>query len=609
MADTEENKIEDSTQTPKAEETATKEHEHKEHEHTAHAEKVHHAETKSEEHKAHAKHKKKAAKHHAKAESAEHKHAEKSSGFKVKKSHLIAAVVAVIVIALIAWGINDLRHMFTPVTPVSGDQVSLEFYVMSQCPYGVQVEDAIAPVLKKLNGSVNFSLNFIGSFDGTNFNSLHGQNEVLGNKVQLCAIKYNPDKYMDMVVCMNKNMQQIPTNWETCAADAKLNVEKIKSCYAGAEGDALLTASFDAAKARKAGGSPTIYLNGTQYSGGRGETAFLRAICEYVPEHPECLNLPPLPKVVMTVLNDKRCKDCDVTQFITQLKSMVPGLEVKEIDYSTTEGKKLYADTKVKVLPAMLFNNELTKSDGYQSLQRYLEQKGDLLSLKIGAQFDPTSEICDNKIDDTGDGLIDCKDPTCTGNLLCREEVKNDVTVFIMSDCPYGRKAIEALKGVIDNFGDKITYGVHYIANDNGDGTFSSLHGQYEVDEDIVQLCVKENSPKQWFDYMYCRSTKGVRGIDWKECAKETGVDTAKVQTCFDGKDGKALLTEDIKIAQSLGVSASPTWMANNKYMFSGIDSETVKQNLCQYNTGLAGCDAKLSTASATPAVPAGACG
>ena len=37
----------------------------------------------------------------------------------------------------------------------SDEKVKLDFYVMSQCPFGTQVEDGIAPVLKKLGKNMD----------------------------------------------------------------------------------------------------------------------------------------------------------------------------------------------------------------------------------------------------------------------------------------------------------------------------------------------------------------------------------------------------------------------------------------------------------------------
>ncbi|MBU4493611.1 MAG: hypothetical protein KKA61_04525 [Nanoarchaeota archaeon] len=303
------------------------------------------------------------------------------------------------------------------------------------------------------------------------------------------------------------------------------------------------------------------------------------------------------------VLNDQRCKECDVTRVTSQLKSSFPDFVVGEIDYIDEEGKKVYMETGLTVLPAILFKDNVKEEEGYSDVERYLNQKGDFLSLMIGANFDPTKEICDNEIDDTGNNLVDCNDNDCKGSLKCREEKKNHLQVFIMSDCPYGRKAGEALKGIVDNFKDLIDYEVHYIASEQGDG-FRSLHGQYEVDENIIQLCVNEHNPTKFIDYLYCRSTKGVRDKDWKDCGNEVSVDIDKIQTCFDGDQGKGLLMEDIKIAQDLGVTGSPTWLANNRYKFGGIDAEAVKNSFCKYNEGLEGCDNTLGSSS----TPGGTC-
>lgn len=531
--------------------------------------------------------------------------AHKGDTLTIKKSDLyktvgIIAVLLVVVAASAIWmGKSKITGQSVAGDEYSGEKVSLDFYVMSQCPYGTQVMDAIAPVLEELGGAVDFEVNYIASDSGNGeFASLHGDAEVNGDIVQLCAAKYNPESYMDMVVCMDEDAGSIPENWEKCASNNKLDTANIKACYEGDEGKQLLSASVKKSEEAGATGSPTIHLNEEIYSGGRTSTDFLRALCNaYADEKPKaCAEIPAPKKVLAVILNDKRCGDeCDASGLISSLKSVFPGLETIELDYSSEQGKKLYDESGVTYLPAVLFDETVNGGEGYSQIQSYLDPAGEYTSLRIGATFNPTKEICDNKIDDNGNGITDCEDTDCTGALVCREEKKNDIQVFVMSDCPYGKLAIEALKGVVDNFGDKITYGVHYIARETEDG-FSSLHGQYEVDEDIIQLCVKEKSPEQWLDYIYCRSVQGINGNDWKSCANEAKVDTAAVQTCFDGDEGKELLRQDIKIADTLGIGASPTWLANNKYIFSGIDAETVKTSFCGYNTALEGCENTLSS-------------
>jgi len=519
--------------------------------------------------------------------------------------------VAIIMVAMLLGctqapgDVIDISPDENSMSSVSSNAVKLDFYVMSQCPYGTQVEDAVAPVLKELGGNVDFNLDYIANDNGDGtFQSLHGQNEVDGNIVQLCAMKYEPDSYMDMIVCQNKDASGIPSNWEECAQG--MDVENIRECYEGDEGKELLSQSVMASNSVGAQGSPTIYINDQPYSGGRSENDFMRAICnEFDGDRPQpCADIPEPAKVDMIVITDERCAECDTASLEGQLKGIFPGLVVTKYDYSDEEGKQLFESSGVKLLPAMLFDESVMDGEGYANVQPYLEPAGDYQILRIGADFDPTAEICDNGKDDTGNGQVDCDDETCASAMECREEIEGQLQVFIMSDCPYGREAIKALKEVKDNFGDDMDLEVHYIASETESG-FSSLHGTYESDEDMIQLCALKESPDQWFDYLYCRSVEGIKGNDWKTCAEESGVDVDAVQACFDDGTGAELLRQDIKIAQGLGIGASPTWLANNQNEFSGITAEVVKQNFCTYNSGLAGCENTLSGESA---VPSGSC-
>lgn len=232
------------------------------------------------------------------------------------------------------------------------------------------------------------------------------------------------------------------------------------------------------------------------------------------------------------------------------------------------------------------------------------------MSLKIGASFDPAKEICDNFKDDTGDGKVDCEDKDCAGALVCRQEKAKQLDLFVMSDCPYGKMAVLAVKKVLDNSKNAIDLNIHYIASE-ANGVFTSLHGDYEVQEDIKQLCVDKYYADKAFDYIYCRSSGAIKDVDYKTCASKFGIDTAKIDACASGTEGKGLLSADIKIANELQIGASPTWLANNKHVFNGIDAEQIRTQFCVYNKGLAGCDIAIptdATASAA-AAPAGSCG
>lgn len=508
-----------------------------------------------------------------------------------------------------------------PAAAAPAGKVSVEFYVMSQCPFGVQVENAFKPVLAKMGDHVDFQLHFIANEDpnqAVGFSAMHGETEVLGNIWQLCAIdQYGDDyKYMDFIECMNRDMRSIPNNAEACATSGGLDAAALKACATGQKGKDLLSASIKKTQARRATGSPTIYIADQRYSGGRTENDFIRAICNAFDKGGRpttCSEIPEPKKVNAIVVTDSRCKDCNTDRIIGQIKGLFPGLVASTYDYTTPEGKAKYTELAAKgelLLPAIFFDDSVKEGAGFSRVQRYLVPHGAMKLLRLGAKWDPTSEICDNKLDDTGNGKVDCDDDTCAQQLVCRTEKKATLDVFVMSQCPFGVKALDSMAEVLDNFGDAMDFNIHFIADvdPNAPSGFSALHGEPEVRENIRELCAIKHYAKnhKYMDYILCRN-KNIRSEDWKECTGgKTGIDASVIQTCSEGAEGKTLHGEDIKMAKALGIGASPTWLANNKYKFSGIDAETIKRNFCQYNPGTKNCDKKLT---ADPGAPAGGCG
>jgi hypothetical protein len=249
--------------------------------------------------------------------------------------------------------------------------------------------------------------------------------------------------------------------------------------------------------------------------------------------------------------------------------------------------------------------------EGSAHMARWLTPAGKYKSLRVPADFDPTAEICDNKIDDTNDGKIDCDDPTCKENVLCREDKPGRLDVFVMSQCPYGVMGLNAMKDVLDAFGKEMTFGVHYIADVDDKGAITSMHGQGEVDEDIRELCAIKNYAKdnKFMTYILCRN-QDIRSADWKACAKD-GIKADVIEKCSTSDEGKKLLMEDMKIAKSLKIGGSPTWLVNNRTTFNGVAAPDIQKNFCDKNSALEGCKKTIAAPApgAAPAAPAGSCG
>ncbi len=461
--------------------------------------------------------------------------------------------------------------------------VTLELYVMSQCPYGVRAVDTIKEVADKLGPDLDLRLGFIGKVKGNELTSMHGESEVKGDMVQACAAKHAPGGYLEMIACQNKNYRKVDTNWEDCARKAGLPVEAIGKCYNGKEGQELLKASFEEAKKKGARGSPSIFINGERYQGRRGTTDFMRAICNaYSGNKPKvCSDVPEAVPVNVTVLSDKRCADCSDKRLMSTVKRAVVKPVIKRVDYSDPEGKKLYEQVGGGPLPMAIFDETLEKDKEAKRGLRGLKPAGDKhKKLSMRASWLPE---CAN---DGG-----CERDECKKTLYCREEMPKTLEVFVMSQCPYGVRALNAMEKVLEELGSELDFRVHFIANGTADRGFKALHGQPEVDENIRELCAITHYGKgyKYMDYVLCRN-KNIRSSEWESCTGDNGIATQTIKACFEGDEGKKLLEEDIKLANGFGIGASPTWITNGRYKFSGVDPATIKRNVCQHNKGMKGC-------------------
>jgi len=270
-----------------------------------------------------------------------------------------------------------------PSGPLPAHKPVLEMYVMSQCPYGVQVMNAITPVKKQLGDALDLRIDYIGQGEPGAFTAMHGPSEVRGNIAELCVAAKAPDRHLDVLACMNEDMKTVDTSWRECSKDNGVDVGAVETCVNGDEGQQLLAASYARAAERKATGSPTMYLDGQKYSGGRKTNDFLRAICAtYGDDRPAvCNDIPEPPKVSAIFLSDGRCKECDLKPIEPRLKGALVGIAPTYLDYGTPEGKALYTQLQEQApsfqyLPAILLTTaELDKdADGRRQVRTGLVQ-------------------------------------------------------------------------------------------------------------------------------------------------------------------------------------------------------------------------------------------
>ena len=159
------------------------------------------------------------------------------------------------------------------------DAPQLEVFVMSYCPYGLQMEKGVLPAYELLKNKANFKIRFVSY-------TMHGQKEEDENNRQIC-IREETNKFWPYLECFVGKGQGYESQ---CMEEAGINENEIENCMENRAEDYM---AIDKALNEKYGvrGSPTSILDGKSISiYPRSPEEVKNAICNAFDENPpeEC---------------------------------------------------------------------------------------------------------------------------------------------------------------------------------------------------------------------------------------------------------------------------------------------------------------------------------
>lgn len=159
-----------------------------------------------------------------------------------------------------------------------------------------------------------------------------------------------------------------------------------------------------------------------------------------------------------------------------------------------------------------------------------------------------------------------------TKKLTCNDVQKQEtptLTAFIVSNCPYGLQMQRVFKKVLAELPQMINnLNVRYIGSvDNG--KITSMHGDKEAEENLRQICIREEQKNKYWDYVSCYMQEGKTD----ECLATTGIDINQLKSCTDDNNrGLKYAKADFDQANKFGISGSPTLLVNDKQIVSEFD-------------------------------------
>ena len=173
------------------------------------------------------------------------------------------------------------------------DKPVVELFVMSHCPYGLQMEKAYLPAWNLLKNKADISIKFVNY-------SMHGLREVQEETRQLCVAEKGQDTYMKYLNCF-----VLADEPEACLTASGLNQKDITTCSDRIDKKYGIMKSYndkaswlsgrfpifpaheDLNKKYEVQGSPTLVINGTQINAGRSPEEVKQAICAAFKTAPE----------------------------------------------------------------------------------------------------------------------------------------------------------------------------------------------------------------------------------------------------------------------------------------------------------------------------------
>lgn len=178
----------------------------------------------------------------------------------------------------------------TPQNIPKSNKPKVELFVMSYCPYGLQMEKAVVPAWDLLKNKADFSIKFVNYI-------MHGKTEIDENNRQYCIQKEEPSKLAAYIKCIYTGKNGAAPDFKDCLTATKINTSKMNSCISSIDREYKITDLYNDQTTWLSGryplykvhdtennkygvqGSPTLVINGVQAEVARTPEAVKAAIC------------------------------------------------------------------------------------------------------------------------------------------------------------------------------------------------------------------------------------------------------------------------------------------------------------------------------------------
>lgn len=290
------------------------------------------------------------------------------------------------------------------------------------------------------------------------------------------------------------------------------------------------------------------------------------------------------PKVVVEVFDADDCEACVTDEMVTQLRTVVPTMEVHRVDVNTDAGKKYAAQQNIKYIPAFLFSDAIKEVEFYQQAQMLFTSAAD-----GKYQFD-TAAI----------GMPVGKYiavPGTDGIVMGNESADVHVVVFADYTAPDIQALTEDLDAVRTQYGDKVQVVVKALVN-------PQQPNAQKMSEAVLCANAQDGYAALRAPYLAARAqllTSKNLDADLSALAQKAQLDVARFDSCMKDAQTAQQLTANNDDARGFAVRALPSAFVNGEEVKGAVTRDALTAQIDAHIGGNAAPEATEKKTEETP--------
>lgn len=255
------------------------------------------------------------------------------------------------------------------------------------------------------------------------------------------------------------------------------------------------------------------------------------------------------PIVNVIAITDDNCEACNPSDVLVWSRRVMPTLNAQKVDFDSEEGKRLIKENEIKFLPALIFSNEVSKTDFYSQAQvLFMEKNGQFVMNTQELGLEPGKYI---------EVPVINEEDAAFGN----KESQVKVVIFSDFQCPYCKSFYGLMRNAMKEFGERVFFDIKHLPLE--------IHPKAQ-DAALASLCAKEQG-KYWeyADKLYAdqASWANVKNNQvFKNYASNLRLKYQQFSDCMDNQKYKDQIENDKNEALKFNIVGTPAIFVNNNF-------------------------------------------